>query len=1832
MSTGSAHNELNDATEASAPVNLDEVMNALRNVAARLGVDVVPRDQAPSGGVRHTAPYTPAAADHVATAIESPMAPFLRYELDSDDDFEEEGEGVLLGNLHDNDDAAADAGANAAAREQLLPRVQHDARALGEATWSAAALKSEVERVAKELEERLQEALRAQSTMGSSYERSVCWASFFVAVMNALDARHPANTLGSLPRRGQLAVLLRLIGNDDDWRSEHGQWVQTTGSRIGANGRQFKRAELRLWCAAVANTPRCGRLWLKAVPLPPLDAPDARLHALAREWVLVYGTQGLNLLTTAPGAVMAVVAELARRKSAAAAPLSVVEVGCASDAHKPALLLRWLRATQPLFATATKPPIARKGASHNGGGGGGNSKGGGGGGGGGGSGAGSGGGGNGGGGGGGSGGGGRGDSKHSTSSYLPSRIVSTAYPQAVGRSRTRPMATRADADCAPVALVRARVAARDEHVLVDSGAAVTVVTEAFAARHQLRVHRSETTLQSFSGAKVPLFGTLRGAFHVDLGGERVRVRNALVIAAAPFPVILGGSALWRQRDRVLSIVMRRAGLQLRIGNGRWLTCITSARRACDLARGEARAAATAAPETHASHIAIESRQRITHSQQPRAPLPQQKTGFGTMATVLVGDVASVRDEDNGIGDDLFIDFSDGNVLQIQLHPEARLEVDHANGKVVALCMPSGARFESQSAELKSAKSKSTELKSESHTSHVTLSHAGVASVSVPADLQRKGTPLPDVQRETSTATARAHVRASTNASAYEYVQVNEDLPPRIVQQLRALLREFADVFLAPSDDGTSPAPPLAKGLVWSATLHHNAQLDKARAKPRPLSARERAVLVADAERRLAAGTARHTRGSPFLSQAHVVPKKDDSGVIVGNRVVIDYKAINSITHTDAYPLPRVHDRLNEWSKGKYVSLFDVNAAYEQAAVADDSVAFTTTYFAPGFVLDLLTAAFGLQSMPGVYQRFVDRTFDKVASAYLDDVGRAHADADSIVDDVRAILKRARAAHIRFKATKCKVGFAEVKGLGHICGGGAVRPDPSRIEAWQQVPLPTTGLRLKSWLHMLSPFSAFLPFWSADTTLLRPLTLVKGKIDWSAHADAREAWFAVRDRVANAWLERAPLADDAPLFIATDWARGANADDGGGFGWIIYQQDERSGNRHIVTCGSRALVGAARAYPQIQGEMAAMRAAMARDGHFLRGRPFTWVTDCQPLQSLFTSNDVKSATLNRWLLDLQEFDLRVEWRPRAENAFADLLSKFPLPVARTDRSDDRVQVTHDAQGFAKSSEASKVVAVTTRAGADTSTAAARGRGRPSKPDSEKAPARRKRAKEQRVQATDSHAQAIAGDFGGVVFRTTEWQRASRLAVAKAQRVDDEFAVLNAYARHEAVALPEVFTALLDEGWRTDIEDVGARGEGLLVLRRGSERRVVVPKGFRTAVLDDAHVSAAVHLAVESTLAHAASTTYWPSMVRDTVDFVRRCFACQRQRADFKAKAHAGEPDVYVEKFDTFELDIQGPVEGLYVVTALDRATRFLFSATTPKKSAQCVLNAYKRATANFPLPRRIVCDGGTEFEGVFSAFMEEEAVIMHNTAPYDACPRGGVERVHGISLPQYAKQIAENPDMSIIDAIAEATAAINARPFAKTGVSPYFAVFGVEPMRGYAARLLQRPHNALLELPPLEHVAECTVSTTSEAIGTIANARAKASAQHRARVQAKYGDAREFDVGDRVLYAGPSVGDTKLANQLKRLGPFWVQDVMDKGMSLCLANRHGVVVEPRVAARFCTPFACPLEGDAFKGDAQARGGVRPLHRKRPLSAWLQDEVFVELPRQQYRVAGDDRNVR
>ena len=210
--------------------------------------------------------------------------------------------------------------------------------------------------------------------------------------------------------------------------------------------------------------------------------------------------------------------------------------------------------------------------------------------------------------------------------------------------------------------------------------------------------------------------------------------------------------------------------------------------------------------------------------------------------------------------------------------------------------------------------------------------------------------------------------------------------------------------------------------------------------------------------------------SPWAASLHMVPKDGGSWRVVG-----DYRALNSKTLADSYPLPHIHDFTLSLADCTIFSRIDLIRAYNQILVAEEDIP-KTAVITPFGLFEFVRMPMGLRNSAQTFQRFIDNILQDLpfAYAYLDDLLIASKSEAEHAEHLRIVLERLHQHGVTINASKSVFGQSTITFIGHELSSTGVRPLANKIEAIQSYPLPQDICSLRKFLGMLNFYHRFVP--------------------------------------------------------------------------------------------------------------------------------------------------------------------------------------------------------------------------------------------------------------------------------------------------------------------------------------------------------------------------------------------------------------------------------------------------------------------------------------------------------------------------------------------------------------------------------------------------------------------------------------------------------------------------------------------------------------------------------------------------------------------------------------
>ena len=214
--------------------------------------------------------------------------------------------------------------------------------------------------------------------------------------------------------------------------------------------------------------------------------------------------------------------------------------------------------------------------------------------------------------------------------------------------------------------------------------------------------------------------------------------------------------------------------------------------------------------------------------------------------------------------------------------------------------------------------------------------------------------------------------------------------------------------------------------------------------------------------------------SPWSSPVVLVKKKDGS-----LQFCIDYRRLNSITRRDVFPMPRIDDMLEQLQGKKIFTTLDAKSGYWQVQMdpaSRDKTAFRTT----NGLYEFLVMPFGLCNAPATFQQLIQQVLSGMGDdnpfccAYIDDILVFSDSLEQHVQHLQQVFLRLRTVGLLLHPSKCQFAERSVTYLSHIVSQNGISPDPGKVDAVQQFPIPTTLKAVRQFLGLASYYRRFVP--------------------------------------------------------------------------------------------------------------------------------------------------------------------------------------------------------------------------------------------------------------------------------------------------------------------------------------------------------------------------------------------------------------------------------------------------------------------------------------------------------------------------------------------------------------------------------------------------------------------------------------------------------------------------------------------------------------------------------------------------------------------------------------
>ena len=404
--------------------------------------------------------------------------------------------------------------------------------------------------------------------------------------------------------------------------------------------------------------------------------------------------------------------------------------------------------------------------------------------------------------------------------------------------------------------------------------------------------------------------------------------------------------------------------------------------------------------------------------------------------------------------------------------------------------------------------------------------------------------------------------------------------------------------------------------------------------------------------------------SEWCSRGFFVPKPDGTA-----RLVVDLSALNEIIERPIHPFISGTNLLKNLDpESRVYCKLDAVLGYYQIPLDEESKKLTTFLLASGRYR-YLRAPMGCSASSDEWCKRSDAALAGIEGVHklVDDILIEGKDYDHLFTRIETVLQRCVDSNITISLKKMQVGESVVFAGFQVSAKG-ISPVKEMTQAITDYPTPTNTTELKGFLGLSTQLGHFVPDVAHATN---PLTaLLRKNSAWNWLPEQVQA-FQKTKKILTGNLVLRPFNPDLVTELFTDASRK-------GLGFVLLQQDPKTGNRHLIQCGSRSLSSPESRYAVCELEGLAILYGIEKCRHYLLGMEnFTVVTDHKPLKGVFAKDlpDVQNVRLRRYRERLTGYTFKIEWREGKTNEIADALSRAPVFPASESNSADFVDVCY-----------------------------------------------------------------------------------------------------------------------------------------------------------------------------------------------------------------------------------------------------------------------------------------------------------------------------------------------------------------------------------------------------------------------------------------------------------------------------------------------------------------------------------------------------------------------------
>lgn len=711
--------------------------------------------------------------------------------------------------------------------------------------------------------------------------------------------------------------------------------------------------------------------------------------------------------------------------------------------------------------------------------------------------------------------------------------------------------------------------------------------------------------------------------------------------------------------------------------------------------------------------------------------------------------------------------------------------------------------------------------------------------------------------------------------------------------------------------------------------------------------------------------------SPWNAPIWIVPKKKDASGIRKWRLVVDYRKLNEKTICDKYPIPNITEILDKLGKSMYFSTLDLASGFHQIEMHPKDVE-KTAFSVDNGHFEFVRMPFGLKNAPSTFQRVMDNVLGDligtVCLVYLDDIVVYSTSLQEHTLNLGKVFTRLRDSNLKVQLDKSEFLHKECAFLGHIISPEGIKPNPEKIHAIKNFPIPKTQKEIKSFLGLLGYYRKFIQDFSRIT---KPFTqcLKKG------------SKIVINDKYMNTFETCKSLLVNDPLLQYPDFSKPFNlTTDASDFALGAILSQGPIGTDKPICYASRTLTSTEVNYSTIEKELLAIVWATKYFRPYIFGHKFKIITDHKPLTWIMSLKEPNSK-LVRWRLRLEEFDYEVIYKKGKLNTNADALS--------------RIKINDTGQTIPTEVNINTLDNISNHGTAGTTVHSANENFDDGIPISERP-------------LNDFNIQIILqkSNIGSpmtleIIFRNKQ-RRTIRRQEFNESTVTD---ILKQYL------VPNKLSAIMSDDdtfkvVQNTYSKYFAHNRLFKLIRCKIFLKDIRTNDDQDKLINDYHNNNN-HRGIQETLLHLKRDYYFPYMKNKITQCINHCNICQTLKYDRNPpKPNFEKPETPIKPLDIVHMDVYC-INKRNILTIIDKFSKFASAYSLESRNSISILKSLKHYLSLHGIPKKLVCDQGAEFSAnILKDFFRSKNIDIHYTSFQQSTSNSPVERLHSTMTEAY----------------------------------------------------------------------------------------------------------------------------------------------------------------------------------------------------------------------------------